>query len=164
MNPQARIRRIQVSRLFALGAWLVAGWGIAQADAVAGEEPVGGGSESALRRDPFWPVGYAPSAGGAALAEDGVDPTAIRWPSLPVLGRARAADGTFRVLIDGLGVVGENKVVAIQENGIWFRWRILRIDDKGVESMRLGISRKRPVTAPVPTTIEMPESRKENAL
>ena len=45
-----------------------------------GEEPVGGGSESALRRDPFWPVGYAPAAGGAALAEDGVDPAAIRWP------------------------------------------------------------------------------------
>ncbi len=99
-----------------------------------------------IRRDPFWPVGYVPpTPGDLELAASGTEDEIpeIPWPALPVRGRSRAPDGTFRVLIDGIGIIGVNRVVSIPHRGFWFHWRIVHIDDKGVRSKRLGISKTR---------------------
>lgn len=109
----------------------------------------GAADEQGLRRDPFWPVGYEPPTpgDGQAAAIQGEDAIPdMPWPALPIRGRSRAADGTFRVFIDGVGIVGVNRVVSIPHQGYWFHWRIVDIDNEGVRSMRLGISKKKTST------------------
>ena len=82
--------------------------------------------------------------------------------ALPVQGRSRATDGTYRVLIEGRGVVGENQIVSVHDKGYWFHWRIVHIDERGVRSTRLGVSRNRtPTAAELRTTFTTSESRKE---
>ena len=93
------------------------------------------------RRDPFWPVGYQPPSPEEVKAASVEEEMDRPWPSLPVRGRSIAPDGSHRVLIDGFGVVGVNRVVSVQENGYRFFWRILRIDDQGIQLKRLGISK-----------------------
>ena len=147
-------------------AWILCSGALA---AGAGDRDAEGGSleeaaATAVRRDPFWPVGYVPPVPGQA-PEDAAELSAARtWPALPVRGRSRAPDGTYRVLIDGIGVVGENQVVSLYEDGCWFYWRIARIDERGVLPVRLGISRKRPPPPISPSrNADKSESRKENA-
>lgn len=119
------------------------------------------GIEQAVRRDPFWPVGYAPRTAADVLAEEAAAAEAqeavaeeqkaavaeqaakVVWPPLPVRGRSRAPDGTYRVLIEGVGIVGENRIVSIRHQEYWFYWRIVSIDERGVQSKKLGISKKR---------------------
>lgn len=120
--------------------------------------------EAATRRDPFWPVGYAPPAPARAAAGFETETEDVVWPALPVRGHSRAADGTYRILVEGVGVVGEKKVVSIQSNGRWFHWRILRITERGVESSRLGITRTRFPAKTATQTTANPEPRpKEKA-
>ena len=93
-------------------------------------------------RDPFWPVDYdAPPPPevkeGPIAAARGVS-----WPDLPVRGRSRAADGSYRALIDGVGVVKEGEDISIQKEGYWFHWRILKIDARQMQTERLGITRQ----------------------
>ncbi len=123
-------------------------------------QPAGEGEGRGLRRDPFWPVGFVPAdpvqAAAAADAEESIPQMA--WPSLPVRGRSRAPDGTFRVLIDGIGIVGVNRKVSIQKNGYWFHWRVVHIDEEGVRLARLGISKTRTSTL---TPVDAAPARKE---
>ncbi len=93
------------------------------------------------RRDPFWPVGYQPPSPEEVKAASEEENPNRPWPSLPVRGRSMAPDGSYRVLVEGFGVVGVNRVVSVQENGYRFYWRILRIDDQGIQLKRLGISK-----------------------
>ena len=143
--------------------WLLAvilGLAVAGSVAHAGESNGTVVEEAFPQRDPFWPVGYVPPERAAAGFV--TDTNNIAWPALPVRGRSRAPDGTFRVLIDGAGVVGEQKIVSIQSNGRWFHWRILRIDERGVESVRLGITRTRfPAKSAAPMKTVPDEPRKE---
>ena len=69
-----------------------------------------------------------------------------------------APDGSIRVLIEGVGVVGVNKVVSVADQGYRFYWRILRIDEKGIELKRLGIKSESTPKSSVPKG----ESIKEN--
>ena len=111
------------------------------------------------RRDPFWPVGYQPPTPEQAKAASAEEEMERPWPSLPVRGRSIAPDGSHRVLVEGFGVVGVNRVVSVQENGYRFYWRILRIDDQGVQLKRLGISKD---PSPPKSDVPQDESRKEN--
>ncbi|HAL91734.1 MAG TPA: hypothetical protein DCM68_01760 [Verrucomicrobia bacterium] len=141
---------------------LAAAMGLSAAEKSEGK--VAARMEAATRRDPFWPVGYAPPAPARAAAGFETETADVVWPALPVRGHSRAADGTYRILVEGVGVVGEKKVVSIQSNGRWFHWRILRITERGVESARLGITRTRFPAKPVPKTPADPEPRlKEKA-
>lgn len=131
------------------GFFLAAGLAARAEPAVlsAGEAERGAAPEasSPRLRDPFWPVGYVPpemNPPGAAEEAADARPDLV-WPSLSVRGRSRAPDGTARVLVDGFGIAGENDVVSIRSRGTWFHWRILSIDEKGVQSRRLGASEKR---------------------
>ena len=141
---------------FAVGWLLVLG--------LMGAAPSFAQSDSARLRDPFWPVGYAPptpeqmakaSAPVVVVEEKLPD---VQWPALPVRGRSKAPDGTYRVLIEGVGIVGENKVVAIRRDDYRFLWRIVRIDERGVQSKRLGFSKVKPSTK---STVAAPARRKE---
>ncbi len=111
------------------------------------------------RRDPFWPVGYQPPTPEQVKAATEEEISDRPWPALPIQGRSRAPNGTYRVLIEGVGVVGANKVVSVVDNGYRFYWRILRIDEKGIQLKRLRISKDHSQPKiDVPTD----ESRKEN--
>ena len=96
------------------------------------------------RRDPFWPVGYQPPSPEQVKAASEEEEIDRPWPSLPVRGRSVAPDGSIRVLIEGVGVVGVNRVVSVTDQGYRFYWRILRIDEKGIELKRLGIKKELP--------------------
>ena len=110
------------------------------------------------RRDPFWPVGYQPPSPEQVKAASEEEEVDRPWPSLPVRGRSVAPDGSIRVLIEGVGVVGVNKVVSVADQGYRFYWRILRIEEKGIELKRLGIRKESPPDSNVPKG----ESIKEN--
>ena len=110
------------------------------------------------RRDPFWPVGYQPPSPEQVKAASEEEEIERPWPSLPVRGRSVAPDGSIRVLIEGIGVVGVNKVVSVVDQGYRFYWRILRIDEKGIELKRLGIKSESTPKSSVPKG----ESSKEN--
>ena len=139
--------------------WAAAVLWLAGAGGTVRAEP---GGDAAVLRDPFWPVGYQPPAPAKAGDPDRVDSAAVVWPALPVQGRSRAPDGTFRVLIRGAGVVGENDVVSVRSGGYWFNWRVVRIDEEGVESVRLGVSKKRSQPKASNTLVlAAPTSRKE---
>lgn len=155
--------------------WIAASCGIAAfwvlfstgRTAWASEDTGGGeadeGIERSALRDPFWPVGYVPPTAeeSAAQVSGGVDQD-LPWPALPVQGRSRAPDGTCRVLIEGRGVVGENQIVSVHDKGYWFHWRIVHIDERGVQSIRMGVSQNRtPTGAELKTFVATSESRKE---
>ena len=149
----------------AAGAAMLAGGGVWAQEESFEVSVVEEGVETAVRRDPFWPVGYAPrsaadiaaeeaaAAAAAAEAQEAVaeeqkaavaeQAAKVVWPPLPVRGRSRAPDGTYRVLIVGVGIVGENRIVSIRHQEYWFYWRIVSIDERGVQSKKLGISKKR---------------------
>ena len=82
-------------------AWILCSGALA---AGAVERGVEGGTieeaaATAVRRDPFWPVGYVPPVPGQA-PEDAAELSAARtWPALPVRGRSRAPDGKWIVWI-----------------------------------------------------------------
>ena len=131
------------------GAWArVARW--AGLLAVAGTAWAGEDGERPARRDPFWPVGHVPAApvaeDAAATEAEAAEAArrALVWPRLPVRGRSQAPDGSYRVLIDGVGVVAEGDVVSIPSRGLWFQWRIERIDERGVKSVRIGATEEAP--------------------
>ena len=154
---------------FLLGLGLVGFAGMALAEEalveLAAEEAVLGldSSESTSadfkRRDPFWPVGYQPPTPEQAQAASEEEKLDRPWPTLPVRGRSIAPDGSYRVLVEGLGVVGVNRVVSVQEDGYRFYWRILRIDDQGLQLKRLGISKD---SSPPKTNVPQDASLKEN--
>lgn len=121
----------------ALAAVVFAGWVLTVMAEDTGET---------ARRDPFWPVGYHP----ARPATDDPQPEIpqLEWPPLPVRGRARAGDGTFRALIQGAGVVEPGETVSLFSQGHWFHWRIDAITAEEVRATPLGISLE-----PLPTHI-----------
>ena len=130
------------------------GEGMVQEDSVPQEAT----SADFKRRDPFWPVGYQPPSPEQVKAASEEEEIDRPWPSLPVRGRSVAPDGSIRVLIEGIGVVGVNKVVSVADQGYRFYWRILRIDEKGIELKRLGIKSELPPKPSVPKG----DSSKEN--
>lgn len=89
------------------------------------------------RRDPFWPVGYNPVE---SSHDQEPDIPQLEWPPLPVRGRARAGDGSFRALIQGAGVVETGETVSLFSQGHWFHWRIDAITPEEVRATPLGIS------------------------
>ncbi len=122
--------------------WGTMGWALLLA--LAGQAAL-----AAKARDPFWPIGYEPPA---PLEVKGSEPlvVGISWPELPVLGRSRAPDGSYRALLEGIGVVKEGDDVAISKDGFQFNWRIVKIDAKGLQSIRLGVVRQRTLANPEP--------------
>ena len=140
MNGKVMPKRMKAILPMALAGILAGGWASARAESGDGAQAAEAGRP--VYRDPFWPVGYQPPV-VRVTEEGGVDAEGVTWPALPVRGRSRAPDGTYRVLIRGAGVVGENDVVSIRSGGYWFNWRIVRIDEEGVQSVRMGISQKR---------------------
>lgn len=111
------------------------------------------------RRDPFWPVGYQPPSPEEVKAASGEENIDRPWPSLPVRGRSVAPDGSIRVLIEGVGIAGVNRVVSVADQGYRFYWRILRIDEKGIELKRLGIKKEVPKKSSVPKGGSIKESQ-----
>ena len=92
-------------------------------------------------RDPFWPIGYEPPRrGDTDVMEDDRVAVEVEWPDMPVIGQSRAPDGTYRVLIRGVGVVSVGETVSVEHEGHWFHWRITAIDGRRVRSVRLGVS------------------------
>ncbi len=97
-------------------------------------------------RDPFWPVGYTPSEQRPDTGSDEDDEVlarAVAWPALIVRGRTRASDGTYRVLIDGVGVARLGDVVSRQQDGMWFHRRLTHLDGDGMRLVRLGVTREK---------------------
>lgn len=96
-------------------------------------------------RDPFWPVGYEPPVMIEAAQPGEAVTTAVKvkqqWPDLPVRGISRAADGSYFALIDGSGVVRAGDDVSIKSEDVWFHWRVVGIEAKGLRTVRLGVSR-----------------------
>ena len=128
-------------------AWAVAmlaGAVCLAADPAGQAEQMESGSEAdTVLRDPLWPIGFAPRRPAEEEAAGLVDSDAVEWPRLPVRGRSRAGDGSHRVLVDRVGIVREGEVVSLPHDGLWFHWRITKIDDQGVTSTRLGVSEER---------------------
>ncbi len=93
-------------------------------------------------RDPFWPVGYIPVADRSPdeEQEETIDDRETTWPALPVRGSSRAADRTYRALVEGVGIVEEGDIVSLPHQGLWFHWRIGRIDSQRLRFTRLGIT------------------------
>jgi hypothetical protein len=151
------------------------------------QEPMQDAAPAAPIRDPFWPVGYAPptpeeqraareaalaAAAAAAAAAEEAKAAAVAearkprldWPNIPVRGRLRAPDGSYRIIIDGQGVVGKDDVVTVRAGARWFQWRVARVDANGFEVVRLGATTTPPPAKPIlfERVLIPPESPKEN--
>lgn len=100
-----------------------------------------------LRRDPFWPVGWVPPDFG--LSEDDsvlkIQPTS-RWKQalrlLKVTGITEGPD-KFIAVLKGIGVVEEGDVLAVNYQGLTYKWVVRAINRKGIVPERLGVSRSR---------------------
>ncbi len=112
-------------------------------------------------RDPFWPVGYEPPAMIESAQPGEVVTTAVKtkqqWPDLPIRGISRAADGSYFALIDGSGVVRAGDDVSIKSEDVWFHWRVVGIEAKGLRTVRLGVSRNQH-----PPSLALPEKEADD--
>lgn len=105
-------------------------------------------------RDPFWPVGFAPSAGAASDSaslhqqqENQVRANETEWRAAQKLlivrgvmgGRGRGADGqvVYGALING-EYVEAGGIASVVMNGKTFRWRVTRVNPDGPVFDRLN--------------------------
>jgi hypothetical protein len=99
-----------------------------------------------LYRDPFWPVGWrppeadSPSEGESPAEEE----TPIKWDEaldkLRVIGISETLDGTYLAVIKGIGLVEAGETVAIEHDGLVYRWRIRRISKRGIAPEQLDVT------------------------
>lgn len=93
-------------------------------------------------RDPFWPVGYEiPVLSDTGKSGVSQVTTQRAWPTLPVKGISRGADATYFALVEGHGVVRAGDDISIEKEGLWFHWRVINVDARGLRSMKLGITK-----------------------
>lgn len=100
-----------------------------------------------LRRDPFWPVGWVPPDFGLSEDESALKiQPASRWKQalqlLKVTGITEGPD-KFIAVIQGIGVVEKGDVLAVNYQGLTYKWIVRAIDRKGIVPERLGVSRSR---------------------
>ncbi|NQT92128.1 MAG: hypothetical protein HQ559_05150 [Lentisphaerae bacterium] len=100
-----------------------------------------------VRRDPFWPVGWVPPDFG--MSDDAAAPKlqpASRWKqALRLLKVTGITEGTdeYIAVIKGIGVVEEGDVIAVNYQGLIYKWIVRSINGKGIVPERLSISRAR---------------------
>ena len=106
--------------------------------------PFAASGEDATPRDPFWPVDYnAPKP--EKMADETVAPAEADfiWPDLSIKGISRGRDGEYLALIEGIGIIRAGEDISIQNENVWFHWRVSSINAKGLRTIKLGISKDR---------------------
>ncbi len=101
-------------------------------------------------RDPFWPVGYTPPEPEAEVADvphtpstpDDDAPPVIEkdeteWPRLRVRGITTTLDGGYIAMIDGFGIAETGQIIQITERNIIFRWEVVEITKRGLDTRRI---------------------------
>jgi hypothetical protein len=102
-----------------------------------------------VRRDPFWPVGWAPPNFGKP--KDNGRPeeksSLIKWDEavkqLRVRGVTRSGDRYFAV-VEGMGVVEAGDVVSVEYEGLTYRWTVVSVNARGIVPRKLDLLPSRP--------------------
>lgn len=120
-------------------------------------QPAGESEPPPPRRDPFWPVGYAPpvpvrpSEGGEAATN--AEPVSVTWEwdaalkTVAVQGILKTGPDTHVAMVNG-EVVGTNDHVSIRFGGREYRWRVAAVSEQGVSFVRVEPEPPEPDTGP----------------
>ena len=91
-------------------------------------------------RDPFWPVGYWPSAENEVKEKKPIVPKAkVNWPKLTVRATSRDAQVGYRALLDPVGMVKPGQDIKIVRGKLVYMWHITAIDATGVKYRKTGV-------------------------
>lgn len=125
----------------------------------AGLADQAGSAESARKRDPFWPVGYAPKVTRKVVA-GGVVPKGSVPVASPVAASVPQWDEARRKLdIRGISLLGSDKltghpkymamvaghlveegnIVAVEYEGRVYRWKVVGINSAGISFQKLDL-------------------------
>ncbi len=97
--------------------------------------------KSTFTRDPFWPVGYIPVPKSEKEKEQQIThmKSLIEWPKLKLQGITRTGDDRYIAVLDKIGIIEEGDIISVQKDGLIYRWRIDKINDRGISPKRLNV-------------------------
>jgi len=112
-------------------------------------------TETAVRRDPFWPVGYVPLAARPPVTNEApvvVEPEkveeepapVIKWPELYARGLTQTPEKDYIAFLDGIGMIEEGDSVRVVRDSTVFTWRVDRITKDGAKLRRVSAVAKKP--------------------
>ncbi|MDA0991001.1 MAG: hypothetical protein O3A51_09645 [Verrucomicrobia bacterium] len=94
------------------------------------------------RRDPLWPIGWKPAP--VQTVYDASPKSPIRWKEasrkIELSALSKSADGTYFVIVKGIGVVEQGDVIAIALDGLTYRWTVKEINERGLVPVRLNVT------------------------
>ncbi len=94
-------------------------------------------------RDPFWPSGWRPpNLEKKKSAAEITSP--IKWDEaaslLRIAGLTKKAGGDYIAIIKGYGIIEKGDILAVNYQGLIYKWKITEITAEGIKRKRLSVS------------------------
>lgn len=94
-------------------------------------------------RDPFWPQGWRPPDFGKKKSMEQIK-SPIKWreaaSKLRIAGLSKKSNGDYIAIIKGYGIIEKGETLAVNYQGLIYKWTIKNITAEGIERKRLSVS------------------------